>query len=75
MEIDQIEAFVNRWKAVEIIEKEEALETTIEQRWRQLNTLYGMGLSLGLFNHRSDQNKDSVWKRWNLLRNAGEGKL
>jgi hypothetical protein len=69
MDVDQVKNYVNRWKAVEALEKEESLAMTIEQRWRKLNAIFGLGISLRLFDQRPDQHKEYVWKRWNLLRN------
>jgi hypothetical protein len=71
MDSKQARTYLDRWEAIEKIEKNEASVTNIDQRWRQLNALYGMGISLGLLAKISNDDETSVWQRWNLLRKMG----
>ncbi len=56
-------AYLNRWEAVKKIE-EEAQSLTLEQRWRQLNSLFGLARELNLFENVSDMGEEAVWQRW-----------
>ncbi|MGD2159489.1 MAG: hypothetical protein PVG14_17325 [Anaerolineales bacterium] len=71
MESSKIRAYLNRWEAVETVEREEALSTSIEVRWRQLNALYGMALSLGIVNMEESVDEEVVRQRWATLRASG----
>jgi hypothetical protein len=71
MESSKIRAYLYRWEAVEAVEREEALSTSIEVRWLQLNALYGMALSLGILNTKESVNEEVVRQRWATLRASG----
>ena len=61
-------AYLNRWEEVENVEKREAQTTTIQERWIQLNSLFGLALELDLFEKSNDTEEDMVWQRWAALR-------
>lgn len=61
-------AYLNRWEEVENIEKREAQTTSIQERWIQLNSLFGLALELDLFEKSNDTEEDMVWQRWAALR-------
>ena len=66
MDQSEFSIFLDRWKAIERVEIEELRNANIEDRWLKLNTLYRLGLELGL-NTESESEKE-VWKRWAFLR-------
>ena len=61
-------AYIERWQEVERIEKEEAQAASIQDRWKQLNALFGLALELDLFSKQADQKEELVWQRWATLR-------
>ena len=65
-------AYTERWQEVERIEKEEAQAASIQDRWKQLNALFGLALELDLFSKQADQKEEVVWQRWTKLRRMGE---
>jgi len=66
MDQSELRIFLDRWRAIERVEIEELRNASIEDRWLKLNTLYRLGLELGL-NTESESEKE-VWKRWAFLR-------
>lgn len=68
MQASDLKDYINRWRAVEEIEREEALAMTTEDRWRQLNAIYGIAQALGLLEKMGDDGEEEVWARWNKLR-------
>jgi hypothetical protein len=64
-----LEAYQTRWQTVtETIEAEQR-QTSVEQRWRKLNSLLKMADSLGLAWSPDERQEDIVRQRWNLLKN------
>jgi len=70
MDVGDIRFYVERWKAVEEIERQELRAMTPEESWRQINALWGMGIALG-FSFEPDESELEVYKRWAKLK---EGK-
>ena len=66
MEASDLKIYLERWKAVEVVEKNELLAASIEDRWQQLNTIYGLGLALGLVSEATTEKE--VWQCWAVLR-------
>jgi len=66
MNRDNLRLYVDRWKAVEEVNRQEGMNETMEDRWRKLNAIHGLGLALGLV--RESESEKEVWKRWNILR-------
>ena len=64
-------AYIERWKEVERIEKEEARTASIQDRWKKLNALFGLALELGLLDKETNQKEEIVWQRWAILREIG----
>ncbi len=64
-----IREFRDRWQAVELIEAEEQRNTSIELRWRQLNSILRMAIGLGLPLTKSPEDEIIVYQRWTKLRN------
>jgi hypothetical protein len=52
----------SRWAAVAAVQAEERRSASLELRWRQLNSAYGMAKGLGLL--RPDPSEAGVFERW-----------
>jgi hypothetical protein len=63
MEVGDIRFYKERWKAVEEIERQELRAMSLEEHWRQINWLWGMGMALG-FSFEPDESELEVYKRW-----------
>ena len=65
---EMLKAYRNRWQAVAEIKNAELQQTTIRQRWIQLNALLRMAAALGLQPKNDIEKDDIVYQRWNRLR-------
>jgi len=45
----------------------EAQATNIQERWQQLNVIFGLAFALGLFSKPAANQEDIVWQRWVIL--------
>jgi hypothetical protein len=66
MDKTQARLFRQRWQAVQMIQQEQARESTLEQHWRQLNAAFGLGKGLHLVTDDSDEMR--VYLRWAKLK-------
>ena len=66
---EQAILFRNRWDAVAQVEEEEAQQSTLEDRWRQLNAIFRMGITLDLLKSSNDS-KLEIYSRWAKLKEA-----
>lgn len=57
-----------RWQEVAEFEREEERQRSLLDRWKKLNALIGMALSLNLVTEGDSQEEEIVWNRWNKLR-------
>lgn len=69
MDSDLLRTYRDRWQAVAAIERAEQRETSLEQRWEQLNYLFLLGQVLadsgeGQAVLRIGNDEESVWRRW-----------
>jgi hypothetical protein len=64
---EQAMLFRKRWKAVAQVEKEEARQATLEDRWQQLNAIYRIAMGLKLINPINNS-KQEVYLRWAKLK-------
>ncbi len=64
-------AYRERWREVEEIERQEAQAATIQDRWRQLNAVFGLALGLGLLEKLANDQEELIWRRWAVLKQAG----
>lgn len=62
-----MKAYRNRWQAVVDIEQQENLHASIEDRWRQLNAVFGLAVGLGLV--VADPGEEEGHRRWAKLKN------
>lgn len=61
-----IKAFCTRWRAVAEIERQELQTTSLATRWKQLNAVIGMAISLGV--NQPAENENEVFKKWAKLK-------
>jgi N-acetylglutamate synthase/N-acetylornithine aminotransferase len=61
-----LRAYKQRWKAVEEIQTAERRSASLELRWQQLNTAYGIAKGLGLL--QPDLSELEVFERWAKLK-------
>ena len=57
-----------RWQAVSEIEESERRQATMESRWRELNAILQMAITLGLDLRTQDEDEGIVWQRWARLK-------
>ncbi len=69
MDRQLLKEYLERWQALEEIEKEENKRLSIEQRWNQLNAIYNLAVGLGLVFEDPRDHEDDVWMRWSKLKN------
>ena len=62
-----IKLYRERWKAVEEIERQELCAMTMEEHWRQINSIFQFALTMGLTRGDDDREME-VFNRWALLR-------
>jgi len=70
MDVGDIRYYVDRWKAVEEIERQELRSASIELRWKQINAIWRLAKGLG-FSFDPDVSEIEVYRRWAKLK---EGK-
>jgi len=61
-----------RWLAVSKVEEVEQQQATVEDRWRRLNAVLQMAITLGLDLRAQTEDEAAVWQRWATLK-AGLG--
>jgi len=62
-----IKMYRERWKAVEEFERQELRAMTLDEHWRQINSLFQFALGVGLTRGDDDGEKD-VFLRWAKLK-------
>ncbi|MCI0556613.1 MAG: hypothetical protein L0287_37200 [Anaerolineae bacterium] len=65
-----IKMYRERWKAVEESERQELRAMSLEEHWRQINSLFGFALELGL-TRDGDDGEMEVFLLWAKLKGAG----
>ena len=68
MNKSMLTAYKNRWEAVAEIEATELRQTSMAQRWQQLNALVRMAAGLGILRRDDDEQNSEIHQRWNLLK-------
>ncbi len=63
---DDLMAYQQRWALVEEIKKKERRSASMQLRWQQLNTAYGLAKGLGLI--QPDPSEQEVFQRWAKLK-------
>lgn len=57
-----------RYQAVAEIEEAEQQQATVEDRWRRLNAILQMAITLGLDLRAQSEDEAIVWQRWARLK-------
>jgi hypothetical protein len=57
-----------RWQAVSEVEEAEQQRATVEDRWRRLNAILQMAITLGLDLRAQSEDEAIVWQRWARLK-------
>jgi len=57
-----------RWQAVADVEEAERRRATVEERWRKLDAIFRMAVSLGLDLRAQSDDEVIVWQRWARLK-------
>jgi len=70
MDVGDIGFYLNRWKAVEEIERQELRSASMEICLRQLNAIWRLAKGLG-FSFEPDESEIEVFTRWAKIK---EGK-
>jgi len=65
---DEMKAYLNRWKAVEAVQRDERREATNELRWRQLNAICNLARGLGLKIQKNEAEEMEIILRWSKIR-------
>jgi hypothetical protein len=63
---DDMIAYRDRWQAVAEIERQELRNASIELRWRQLNSVIGLAIGLGIL--KADNSEEAIYLRWAKLK-------
>jgi hypothetical protein len=67
MDVGDIKFYVERWKAVEEIERQELRALTPKQNWKHLNVIMRRAKRLGI--RRGDDNGEmKIFNRWAKIR-------
>lgn len=62
-----IKMYRERWRAVEEIERQELRAMSLDEHWKQINSLFQFALGVGLTRGDDDGEKD-VFLRWAKLK-------
>jgi len=57
-----------RWQAVSEVEEAEQQQATVEDRWRRLNAILQVAITLGLDLRAQSKDEAIVWQRWARLK-------
>lgn len=68
LEKSMLEAYRSRWQAVADVENEEQRHMPFIERWKKLNSIIRLALTLGLEEQADEQQIDVVRRRWNELK-------
>lgn len=66
---EELKADLNRWKAVEAVQRNERREATYGLRWRQLNAIHNLARGLGLKIQKNEAEEMEIILRWSKIRN------
>ena len=63
-------AYQDRWQAVAIVELQELQVTTVETKWRQLNSIVSLAIRIGIF--KPDPSEELVYQQWAKLKEKAD---
>ena len=61
-------AYLQRWQAVEEVERQELAAATFEQRWQQFNALFQLAAGLGLTLKQDEEEEAIFYQVWARLK-------
>ena len=67
MNKEDARAYLSRWKAIQQFQQEESRQTTIRDRWQQLNAIRHRAVRLGI-SRSTDDGEIEVFLRWSVIR-------
>ena len=65
---DEWRAYLQRWQAVEEVERQELAAATFEQRWEQFNALFRLAAGLGLVLKQDEKEEAYFYEVWARLK-------
>ena len=71
MEVGDVRFYVERWKAVEEIERQELRAMTLEEHWRKLNAIARFAIETGM-KREGDDGEMKVFLRWAKIKERYE---
>jgi hypothetical protein len=71
MEVGDIRFYIERWKAVEEIERQELRAMTLEDHWRKLNAIVRFAIEMGM-KREDDDSEMEVFLRWAKIKEQYE---
>ena len=60
----------DRWRAVAEVELQELRTTSIETKWRQLNSIISLAIRMGIF--KPDPSEELVYQQWAKLKEKAD---
>jgi hypothetical protein len=63
-----VREYCARYQAVSEVEEAEQQQATVEERWRRLNAILQMAITLGLDPRVQSEDEAIVWQRWARLK-------
>ena len=71
MEVGDVRFYVERWKAVEEIERQELRAMAVEEHWRKLNAIARFAIEMGM-KREGDDGENEVFMRWAKIKEQYE---
>ncbi len=62
-----LKAYLDRYHAVAAVQQQELQTASLEQRWKQLNAVVALAISLGIF--KKDESEEDIYRLWAKLKN------
>jgi len=63
-------AYQDRWRAVAEVELQELRSTSVETKWRQLNSIISLAIRMGIF--KQDPSEELVYQQWAKLKEKAD---
>lgn len=63
-------AYRDHWRAIAAVELQELRATSVEMKWRQLNSIVSLAIRIGIF--RPDPSEELVYQQWAKLKEKAD---
>lgn len=63
----EMQNYANRWKEVHLVEIEEKKSVSIDERWKQLNNILSLAISMGVHFAKEQKEDEYVSSKWKSL--------